>query len=75
MLGVWWLVTDYRYGDPINPEADLEAMAKTTSYLKDGGLLFLAVPVGRDAIYWNSCRVYGKARLPLLFEKWDLLER
>ena len=61
--------------DPINPDADLAAMSKATTYLKQGGLLFLAVPVGRDGLYWNSGRVYGKARLPLLMEQWDLLER
>ena len=64
-----------RYGDPINPRGDLEAMARTMRYLKEGGLMFLAVPIGKDTVVWNAHRVYGKARLPLLLEHWDLLER
>jgi len=63
-----------RYGDPINPSGDLLAMEKTAKYLKDGGLMFLAVPIGRDTVVWNAHRVYGKARLPLLIQQWDLIE-
>ncbi len=62
-----------RYGDPINPNADLEAMEKVRGILKPGGLLFLAVPVGIDHIYWNAHRVYGNLRLPLLLKEWSLL--
>ncbi len=63
-----------RYGDPLNPVGDLETMAKLRSMLKKDGILFLAIPVGRDALYWNAHRVYGKKRLELLFEGWDILE-
>jgi hypothetical protein len=62
-----------RYGDPINPNGDLEAMTKVQSYLKPDGLLFLVVPVGRDALIWNSNRIYGSWRLPLLLQGWQLL--
>eukprot|EP01036_Dinobryon_divergens_P029429 gene29430-38523_t len=55
-----------RYGDPLNPDADLEAMAKARSILKPGGLLFLTVPVGPDVLVFNLHRRYGPARLPLL---------
>ena len=62
-----------RYGDPINPNGDLEAMKKTKAMLKDDGLLFLAVPVGRDCLVWNTHRIYGKHRLPLLLEGWEMV--
>lgn len=63
-----------RFGDPLNPEGDLEAMKKMKKMLKPGGILFLAVPVGKDAVLWNANRVYGKLRLPLLLEGWKTRE-
>ncbi|MES2273166.1 MAG: DUF268 domain-containing protein [Chlamydiota bacterium] len=60
-----------RYGDPINPQGDLDAMKKTVQMLKPNGLLFLAVPVGMDHIFWNAHRIYGKKRLPLLLKEWN----
>jgi len=62
-----------RYGDPINPNGDLEAMKKMKSILKLGGILFLAVPVGQDKLVWNAHRVSGKIRLPLLLKGWEVL--
>lgn len=63
-----------RYGDPINPKGDLETMAKFKKMLSDGGVLFLSIPVGQDKLYWNVHRRYGKLRLPMLFEGWELLK-
>lgn len=62
-----------RYGDPIDPIGDIKAMAKCHELLKEKGLLFLAVPVGRDKIVFNVHRVYGEKRLPLLLENWKAL--
>ncbi|QVL57831.1 MAG: DUF268 domain-containing protein [Simkaniaceae bacterium] len=63
-----------RYGDPINPKGDLEAMASTLKLLKEGGVLFLAVPIGPDSLLWNGCRIYGELRLPLLLKGWEILD-
>ena len=62
-----------RYGDPINPFGDFEAMERTKSMLKKGGLLFLAVPVGEDHLYWNLHRIYGTIRLGLLLKGWEIV--
>ena len=62
-----------RYGDPINPFGDLEAMGKMKKMLKEGGLLFLAVPVGKDCLVWNLHRVYGKLRLKALLKGWEIV--
>ena len=51
-----------RYGDDLNPEADLIAMHSVRQYLRPNGLLMLAVPVGRDRLYWNSNRVSNRTR-------------
>ena len=37
-----------RYGDPINPDGDLEAMKIVQSVLNEEGLFFLTVPIGKD---------------------------
>ncbi|MBX3718247.1 MAG: DUF268 domain-containing protein [Parachlamydiales bacterium] len=63
-----------RYGDPINPNGDLEFMAKATSFLKENGHMILAVPVGPDALAWNAHRMYGPLRFPLLIKEWTLVD-
>lgn len=63
-----------RYGDPVNPEADLYAMKKMKNIIRKSGILILAVPVGRDMVVWNAHRVYGKIRLPMLLKGWEILD-
>lgn len=62
-----------RYGDPINPTGDLQAIREFKNLLNPGGLLILSVPVGRDAIVWNAHRIYGALRLPMLLDGWKLV--
>jgi len=62
-----------RYGDPLNPEGDLDAMHDLKSMVVKNGLLFLSVPVGLDTLVWNSHRVYGAIRLPMLMKGWKVL--
>lgn len=42
-------------------------MQKTWCILKEGGLAFLGLPSGMDGLFYNAHRVYGRVRLPLLF--------
>ena len=56
------------------PRGDLIAMEKTKKMLATEGLLFLNVPVGIEAIWWNAHRVYGPLRLPLLLAGWEMLD-
>lgn len=58
------------YGDPLNPDSDLETMTRTMQVLKPGGLLFLSMPVGADRVRFNHCRVYGPLRLARVMEGW-----
>lgn len=60
-----------RYGDPLNPDADIDAMRTVARALRPGSPLFLAVPVGIDTVVWNRHRVYGRHRLPLLLNGWE----
>ena len=63
-----------RYGDPLNPNGDLDAMEKMKLMVNPGGLLFLAVPIGQDVLAWNAHRIYGPVRLPKLIEHWKVLD-
>jgi hypothetical protein len=63
-----------RYGDPINPNGDLEAMSNVRdNMLKKDGLLFLAVPMGVDKICWNDKRIYGEKRWPKLIDGFEVI--
>ena len=64
-----------RYGDPLNPDGDLEAMQNMKKLLKKNCLMYLAVPTGRDKVFFNVHRVYGHQRYPLLIENWNLVAR
>jgi SAM-dependent methyltransferase len=63
-----------RYGDPLDPFGDLKAMQKCKNLLVDGGIMFLAVPIGPDTLCWNAHRIYGRIRLPLLLEGWEVID-
>ncbi len=62
-----------RMGDPINPNADIEAMDGYKTLLKKDGLLFLSIPVGKDCLVWNLHRIYGHTRLKKLFKGWRIV--
>ncbi len=62
-----------RYGDPIDPLGDLKTMKSYKKIIKPGGLMFLSVPVGQDAVCWNSHRIYGRYRLPQLLDGWKIV--
>ena len=63
-----------RYGDPLDPNGDVDAMRFCSDVLRPDGLLYLAVPIGPDLIYWNSGRIYGKQRLSVLLNGWEKVD-
>ena len=56
-----------RYGDPLNAFGDLLSFAKCNCMLKQGGVLFLGLPIGKDEVQFNAHRIYGYRRLSILF--------
>ena len=62
-----------RYGDLINPIGDLQTMAKLRDLVIPGGVVFFGAPCCYDRLEWNAHRVYGPARLPLLFAGYRVL--
>ncbi len=63
-----------RYGDALNPFGDIESVTKVACLLRPGGLFFLGLPIGPDALVWNAHRIYGRVRLPLLLAGWDVVD-
>ena len=63
-----------RYGDPINPNGDLLAIAELIRVLKPGGDLLVAVPVGRERVCFNAHRVYNAKRFSSYFDGLELME-
>jgi hypothetical protein len=55
-----------RYGDPLDPVGDVKTVRQMRRTLVQGGLLFLGIPIGTDALVWNAHRIYGPLRLALL---------
>jgi hypothetical protein len=52
-----------RYGDSINPNGDLDALALISKNTSANSLILIAIPVGKDCILFNRHRVYGMQRL------------
>ena len=64
-----------RFGDPINPEGDLEAMKEVReTMLEPGGLLYLSVPNGVDKVCFNAHRIYGNKRFYKLIEGFEIVD-
>ena len=68
----------FRYGDSLNPWADLITMAQAKCIMKKGAKALIGVPsqfddYGLDEyIGFNAGRVYGLVQLPHLFANWKL---
>ena len=62
-----------RYGDPLDPAGDLSDVEMLSCVIKPGGLLYLGVPVGPDAVVFNVHRIYGPMRLSMLTANFKVL--
>lgn len=64
-----------RYGDAIDPEGDLRAIAELKRVLAKGGSLLFAVPIGgRPRIQFNAHRIYSYAQIVEYFSDLDLVD-
>ncbi|PLX85731.1 MAG: hypothetical protein C0617_03360 [Desulfuromonas sp.] len=63
-----------RYGDPLDPEGDLKAVAELKRVVAADGDLLFVVPVGVPRIMFNAHRIYSPEQIESLFSGFDLLE-
>lgn len=63
-----------RYGDALNPDGDIETMNVIHNALKSDGIVLWGAPVGYDCVAFNAHRIYGKKRLKLLFQKFNIVK-
>lgn len=63
-----------RYGDRIDPEGDLSAIAELQRVLSKGGSLLFVVPVGKPKIEFNAHRIYSYEQVMNYFKDLELKE-
>lgn len=63
-----------RYGDPMDPPADLKAMSELQRVLSSGGDLLFVVPVGQPQVVFNAHRVYSYRQIIEQFSELTLRE-
>lgn len=64
-----------RYGDPLDYDGDLKAIAELKRVVTPGGSLLFVVPLGaKSVICFNAHRIYDKAQILSLFSDMELVE-
>ena len=56
-----------RYGDPINPNGDIDSCIEAYSMLNEEGYFICGIPIGYGCIEGNFHRIYNEKRLDKLF--------
>lgn len=63
-----------RYGDPVDPEACFTCFDSIQRKLKQGGNLYLAVPVGRERLEFNAHRIFYPSTIVDCFSSMKLMD-
>jgi hypothetical protein len=63
-----------RYGDPLDPDGDLKAIAELKRVLAVNGSLLFVVPIGRPRIMFNAHRIYSYHQVVSYFSELELRE-
>jgi SAM-dependent methyltransferase len=63
-----------RYGDPIDYDGDLKAIAELKRVVKPGGSLLFVTPVGQSKIAYNAHRIYSFEQVTEYFSGFELKE-
>ncbi|MDB5193133.1 MAG: hypothetical protein JWQ96_2696 [Segetibacter sp.] len=63
-----------RYGDVLDPQGDLKAIAELKRVVQQGGDLLFVTPVGRPRIEYNAHRVYSFEQVMEYFSPFQLMD-
>lgn len=63
-----------RYGDPLDPNADLKACREMSRVVAKGGHFIFAVPMGQPKICFNAHRIYSYDQIVSYFNQFDIKE-
>lgn len=63
-----------RYGDPLDPDGDLKAIAELKRALAPGGDLLVAVPIGTRRLSFNAQRIYDYEQFVSYLDGLELVE-
>ena len=63
-----------RYGDPVDYDGDLKAIAELKRVVKPGGSLLFVTPVGKPKIVYNAHRIYAYEQVLEYFSGFELKE-
>jgi SAM-dependent methyltransferase len=63
-----------RYGDPVDPRGSIKALAELQRVLAPGGDLYLSLPSGRAATYFNAHRVFDPSAVVETLDELELVQ-
>ncbi len=63
-----------RYGDPLDVDGDLRAIAELKRVVSKNGYLLFVIPVGKARIMFNAHRIYSYSQVIEYFYDFELLE-
>jgi SAM-dependent methyltransferase len=63
-----------RYGDRLDPDGDLKAIAELKRVLAPGGSFLFVVPVGKAKVMFNAHRIYSYQQIIEYFSDLELVE-
>jgi len=63
-----------RYGDALDPHGTIKAARELSRVVKPGGKLYLAVPIGASAVWFNAHRVFRAADVKEMFPDMSLVD-
>jgi len=61
-----------RYGDPLDPLGYEKGFGNMATLLQPGGLMYLAVPIGRERVEFNANWVFAPSTILRLARKFEL---
>lgn len=63
-----------RYGDPIDPEACFKCFRNIQRKMKQGGHLYISLPIGKERVEFNAHRVFYASTVVECFDELQLQE-